>query len=63
MADQPAPFGQDVKLSKCTYVRDGYDFAGWAEKSNSSTAEYKDEATIKREWDDDYWDGSEDNES
>ena len=62
MADQPAPFGQDVKLSKCTYVRDGYDFAGWAENSYSSTVKYQDEDTIKREWDDDYWDGSEDNE-
>ncbi|MGO5060264.1 InlB B-repeat-containing protein [Lawsonibacter sp. LCP25S3_F5] len=64
MADQPAPFGQDVKLSKCTYVRDGYDFAGWAENSYSSTAKYKDEGTINREWDDDdYGYGSEDNES
>ena len=64
MADQPAPFGQDVKLSKCTYVRDGYDFAGWAENSYSSTAKYKDEGTINREWDDDDYEyGSEDNES
>ena len=23
MADQPAPFGQDVKLAKCAYVREG----------------------------------------
>lgn len=60
MADQPAPFGKDVKLSKCAFTREGYDFAGWATSSNGSV-KYQDEATIKREWDDgDYWyDGSE----
>ncbi len=63
MADQPAPFGKDVKLSKCTFTREGYDFAGWAINSYGPV-KYQDEATIKREWDDgDYWDdGSEDNE-
>ena len=64
MADQPAPFGKDVKLSKCAFTREGYDFAGWA-TSSYDPVKYQDEATIKREWDDgDYWDdGSEDNES
>lgn len=63
MADQPAPFGKDVKLSKCAFTREGYDFAGWA-ISSYDPVEYQDEAIIKREWDDgDYWDdGSEDNE-
>ena len=63
MADQPAAFGQNVKLNKCTFTREGYDFAGWA-ISSYDPVEYQDEAIIKREWDDgDYWDdGSEDNE-
>ena len=64
MADQPAAFGQDVKLNKCAFTREGYDFAGWATSSNGPV-KYRDETTIKREWDDgDYWyDGSEDNET
>lgn len=64
MADQPAPFGKDVKLSKCTFTREGYDFAGWTTSSNGSTVAYNDEATLCRAWDDgDYWyDGSEDKE-
>ena len=61
MADQPAPFGKDVKLSKCAFTREGYDFAGWA-ISSYDPVEYQDEATIKREWDDNWYDGSEDNE-
>ncbi len=66
MEDQPAPFGQDVKLTKCAYERSGYVFAGWAESSYGSTAKYADEATIKRAWDEgDDWgdDGSEDGET
>ena len=66
MADQPAPFGKDVKLSKCAFTREGYDFAGWATSSNGSTVAYNDEATLCRAWDDgdgwDWDDGSEDNE-
>ena len=64
MADQPAPFGQDIKLNKCAFTREGYDFAGWATSSNGSTVAYNDEATLCRAWDDgDYWyDGSEDKE-
>lgn len=64
MADQPAPFGQDVKLAKCAYVREGYDFAGWATSSYGSTIAHPDEAVINRAWEEDDWgDGSEDNES
>ena len=65
MADQPAPFGKDVKLSKCAFTREGYDFAGWATSSYGSTVAYNDEATLCRAWDDgdDWDDGSEDNES
>ena len=50
MADQPAPFGKDVKLSKCAFTREGYDFAGWATSSHGPV-KYQDEATINREWD------------
>ena len=63
MADQAAPFGQDVKLNKCAFTRDGYEFAGWSTSSYGSTVTYADEATINREWDDDYWSGSEDGET
>lgn len=63
MEDQPAPFGQDVKLTKCTLARAGYEFAGWSESSYNPTVKYADEATIKREWVDDDWDGSEDGET
>lgn len=64
MTDQPAPFGQDVKLAKCAYVREGYDFAGWATSSYGSTVAHPDEAVINRAWEEDDWgDGSEDNES
>lgn len=53
MADQPAPFGQDVKLAKCAYVREGYDFAGWATSSYGSTIAHPDEAVINRAWEED----------
>lgn len=63
MTDQPAPFGRDVKLAKCAYVREGYDFAGWATSSYGSTIAHPDEAVINRAWEEDDWgDGSEDNE-
>lgn len=63
MADQPAPFGENVKLNSCAYSRPGYDFAGWAISSYGSTIAYADGATIKRDWEEDDWgDGSEDNE-
>ena len=66
MADQTAPFGQDVKLKKCDYSRDGYVFAGWSESSYNATVKYADEATINRAWEEgDYLrdDGSEDGET
>ena len=65
MEDQPAPFGQAVKLTKCAYERTGYDFAGWSESSYNATVKYTDEAIINRPWEEgDYLDdGSEDGET
>ena len=65
MADQPAPFGQDVQLTPCGYSREGYTFAGWAESSYGSTVKYADGATINRPFEEgDSWDdGSEDGET
>ena len=40
-----------------------YEFAGWGTSSSGSTVAYADGATINRAWDDDYWDGSSDNET
>ena len=59
MADQPAVFGQNVQLNKCTFTREGYDFAGWAISSYGSTVKYKNGDIINRQWDN--WD-SEDGE-
>ena len=63
MADQPATFGKDVVLSTCSYTREGYDFAGWAE-SYGSTVKYADGATINRPFEEggDWDDGSADGE-
>ena len=65
MADQTAPFGQDVQLTPCGYSREGYTFAGWAESSYGSTVKYADGATINRPFEEgDSWDdGSEDGET
>ena len=65
MADQPAPFGQNVQLTPCGYSREGYTFAGWAESSYGSTVKYADGATINRPFEEgDSWDdGSEDGET
>ena len=65
MADQTAPFGQDVQLAPCGYSREGYTFAGWAESSYGSTVKYADGATINRPFEEgDDWDnGSEDGET
>ena len=65
MADQPATFGKDVMLSTCSYTREGYDFAGWAERSYDSTVKYADGATINRPFEegDDWDDGSADGET
>lgn len=62
MDDQVVPFGQDATLTPCAYTREGYKFVGWSENYSGSPVKYKDGDTINREWDDDYWDGSEDNE-
>jgi len=65
MADQTAPFGQDVQLTPCGFSREGYTFAGWSESSYGSTVKYADGATINRPFEEgDYWeDGSEDGET
>ena len=63
MADQVVPFGQDAALTKCAFSREGYEFAGWGTSSSGSTVAYADGATSNRAWDDDYWDGSSDNET
>ena len=65
MADQTAPFGQDVQLAPCGFSREGYTFAGWSESSYGSTVKYADGATINRPFEEgDYWeDGSEDGET
>ena len=65
MADQKAPFGQDVQLTPCGYSREGYTFAGWAETSYGSTVKYADGATINRPFEegDDWDEGSQDGET
>ena len=65
MADQTAPFGQDVTLTRCGFSREGYEFAGWAESSYGNEVKYLDGAVINRPFEEgDYWDdGSEDGET
>ena len=65
MADQKAPFGQDVQLTPCGYSREGYTFAGWSESSYGSTVKYADGATINRPFEegDDWDEGSQDGET
>lgn len=67
MADQAAPFDEDVTLNLCTYTREGYDFAGWTTQQFGSnpTIAYTDGGIINREWEDenDWGYGSEDNET
>lgn len=64
MADQRADFDTDVKLNECTFVKEGFECAGWALYSGASKPTYTD--TINREWDDgnEDWEeeGSEDGE-
>ena len=50
MADQRADFDTDVKLNECTFVKEGFECAGWATDSGASKPDYTD--TINREWDD-----------
>ncbi len=65
MADQPAPFGQNVQLTPCGFSREGYTFAGWSETSYGSTVKYADGATINRPFEegDDWDEGSQDGET
>ena len=65
MADQTAPFGQNVQLAPCGFSREGYTFAGWSETSYGSTVKYADGATINRPFEegDDWDEGSEDGET
>lgn len=64
MADQRADFDADVKLNECTFVKEGFECAGWATYSGASKPDYTD--TINREWyygDEELWEeGSEDGE-
>ena len=62
MATVAVPFGVDYKLPACTFQREGYKFAGWSESSYDTTVKYADQATIHRDFEDDWDDGSEDNE-
>ena len=39
-------YDETVKLPKCTFTRDGYDFAGWTTSSYRDTADYKDEEEV-----------------
>ena len=50
MADQRADFDTDVKLNECTFVKEGFECAGWATYFGASKPTYTD--TINREWDD-----------
>lgn len=50
MADQRADFDADVKLNECTFVKEGFECAGWATYFGASKPTYTD--TINREWDD-----------
>ena len=65
MADQPAPFNQDVTLAPCAFHRDGYEFAGWAENAYTKILKYHDGDTINRPFEegDDWDDGSQDGET
>lgn len=62
MATVAVPFGVDYELPACTFQREGYKFAGWSESSYGTTVKYADQATIHRDFEDDWDDGSEDNE-
>lgn len=42
-----AVFDEQIKLPKCTFTRDGYDFMGWSTSKSRNTADYGDEAVVK----------------
>ncbi len=41
-------YDEKVKLPKCTFTRDGYDFMGWSTSSYRDTADYKDEEEVSK---------------
>ena len=47
MKDQIFTYDQEQSLSANAFTRDGYEFAGWAEKKDASTATYSDKASRK----------------
>lgn len=42
-----AVFDEQIKLPKCTFTRDGYDFMGWSTSKSRNTADYGDEAVVE----------------
>lgn len=46
MNDDIVLSGEKVKLTKNTFIREGYSFLGWTTKRNSRNIEYKDEQTV-----------------
>ena len=42
-----AVFDEQIKLPKCTFTRDGYDFKGWTTSRSSNTADYGDKAVVE----------------
>lgn len=42
-----AVFDEQIKLPKCTFTRDGYDFMGWSTSKSRNTADYGDKAVVK----------------
>ncbi len=42
-----AVFDEQIKLPKCTFTRDGYDFMGWSTSRSRNTADYGDEAVVE----------------
>ena len=47
MENQKFTYDVDGTLSKNTFVREGYTFAGWAKAENADTADYADEANVR----------------
>ena len=42
-----AVFDEQIKLPKCTFTRDGYDFMGWSTSKSRNTADYGDAAVVE----------------
>ena len=47
MKDQIFTYDKEQSLSANAFTRDGYEFAGWAEKKDANTATYSDKASRK----------------